>query len=104
MRYLPVILTVMVIAVAPTMAAEKPRALLGFGASYGEEHKLGAHLFTGVQFPRDLYKRNWQLQVGVDYQKHDDFDARGRIGCRQWTAHQDAPGPLKLVISGVVVF
>lgn len=92
------------VAVAKKPAADKVRPLLGFGIDYGGEHNLGAHVFGGVQFPRDGNGHNWQLQLGPTYMPHDDRDATCVIRCRECATTLEGAGPWGASLSAVVVF
>jgi len=91
-------------APVPAPAAPAVRALLGGGFLYGEEHKIGYQLFTGVQFPANKYGYNWQLQLGPSWQAHPGFDATYSGGWRTYTTHVEGAGPWGGTISAVIVF
>jgi hypothetical protein len=87
---------------------EKPRPLIGGGASYF--HGVGIHAFTGVQFPKTKTGGNWQWQVGANYIPQngiEQIDGTCRIGCRtcDWSVPaKDGKSPLGGFTSFVYVF
>jgi hypothetical protein len=100
----PTVVTEYVTVPPPDPPREPLRPILGAGLQYGETHKLGAHVFSGIQFPRGKSGENWQWQIGVDYSPHSDVDATCRIGCKTCKIDQPGAGPWGLRTSAVVVF
>lgn len=88
----------------PAPVVEKVRPLIGGGLLYGQEHRLGAALFGGVQFAQKPSGGTWQIQGGLTWQPHDDFNAQCAIGCRTCQTHADAATPLGTAVSLVYVF
>jgi len=79
------------------------RGLLGGGFDYNEEHNLGYHLFTGIQFPKDKFGGNWQWQLGLGYQPQADVDISFTY-FRTWHFTQQGAGPWNASTSVVYVF
>ena len=108
--------------VPPIAVKEHVRPLLGGGFLYGEEHNLGYQLFTGVQFAKDKWGHNWQLQFGPTWQKHNDANATCTFNCqdggyddgrhsnypppspRNCNTHVNGAGPWGGAVSAVIVF
>lgn len=94
-------------------AAERARPLLGGGFGYDDNHEWAKALFTGVQFPRDRYGNNWQLQIGPSWYEREAMSGTVTTGgcsgghlvatCRPTTLPWTAPGGTVRVFSATVV-
>lgn len=88
---------------------EHIRPLLGFGLGYDEYHYVIGHVFSGMQFPKDRYGHNWQLQIGPTYSHRDVYRSTAGKPHSHNSPPDDGfevvdPPNWGVAVSGVVVF